>query len=106
MPDSDSESDSAASSAASELSRLPSLEPPTEPVRETVIGDNQDQKDDDKVETEGTPAGHDSGTKITPSSDSAPDPEAEPLHVSWEDKQEEVEETMKRPYFEGALAVE
>lgn len=106
MPGSDSDSESAASSAASEVSRLPSPEPPTEPVQETIIGDNYDQQNDDKVETEVIPASDDSGSKTTPSSDSAPDPEAEPLHVPWEEKPEDVEETVPRPYFEGALAVE
>ncbi|KAJ4188668.1 hypothetical protein NW767_011776 [Fusarium falciforme] len=106
MPDSDSDSESAASSAASELSRLPSPEPPTGPVQETITSDNQDQQNDETVATEATPAGDDSGSKTTPSSDSASDPEAEPLHIVWEEKPEDVEEAEHRPYFDGALAVE
>ncbi|KAH7271898.1 hypothetical protein MRS44_004360 [Fusarium solani] len=106
MPDSDSDSDSVASSAASELSRLPSPEPPTEPVQETITSDNQDQQNDETVATEAIPAGDDSGSKTTPSSDSAPDPDAEPLHIVWEEKPEDVEEAEHRPYFDGALAVD
>lgn len=103
MPDSDSGSESAASSA-SQLPRLPSPEPPAEPVRETITSDNQDQQIDEKLATEAIPAGNESGSKTIP--DSALDPEAEPLHIVWEENPEDVGETEHRPYFEGASAVE
>ncbi|RSL73504.1 hypothetical protein CEP51_011751 [Fusarium floridanum] len=102
MPDLDSDSESAASSTASELSRLPSLEPPAKPVQETTTSDNQDQQNDNKVATEATQGGEDSGSKVAPPLD----PDAEPLHVVWEQKPEDVEEGEHRVYFEGAEAID
>ncbi|KAM0415652.1 hypothetical protein ACHAPT_013402 [Fusarium lateritium] len=105
MPGLESESDSTPSSIVSDRTRIPSPELQTQPAQETTAGDNRDQQDG-KVSTEATPADDDSDSKTSLPSNSAPDPDVEPLHLVWEGELGAVEETRGRSYFIGAELVD